>query len=122
MEAIRGEIGNQIELGMGFEELTEKLNDREQIKSGKQVKKLIDKKSVRFYRQFKRKAGPNLFSGKSGYAISKLYGELAISFRKENRRFLTILGNVGIGAISQNIGSHTNECWETLSRDGAMMS
>ena len=75
------------------------------VKSGQKTKRGIGKKLGKFYRQFK-KTGPKVFS-KNSAAISK---------RKGNRRFLTILGNMGIVAIFQNSGGGltlTNGCWET---------
>ena len=56
-------------------------------------------KLVEFYRQFKKKAGKKAFP-KNRRVVSK---------RKGDRRFRTILGNMGVGSIFQNIGGDTEE-------------
>ena len=89
------ELSNRIELGLGFEELRERMGDGAKTKSGNQKKKLSgSQKLVGFRRQFEKSNGPKVFP-KNMKTVSE---------RNGNRRFRTILENMGARSILQNSG------------------
>ena len=88
------ELSMGIKLGLGFAELGEKLNGWEEDEIWKANGETKRQEVGGFYRQFRMKMGPGVFS-KNRKAAAR---------RNEKRRYRAILGNMEDRVISQSSG------------------